>query len=171
MNNESKFQSDEDVGNDEIREPTHVLPNRLSYKIILKVACKIGRSWLLHYIPNDGPTTCFMKCTVCQKCVLNPYGRYTLIVKVYKIMLSRLLRRMSTINNSVACWEDVYFPQRANIHLVTQGLNVMVYREQSLIIIMMKNLYSTVWSDRSILTYQDIYQFFFVITNFKSACQ
>ena len=59
----------------------------------------------------------------------------------------------------VACWEAIHFPQRVNAPPVIQGLNVMVDREQSrIIIIVMKILYFIVWNDRSILTYQDTCQ-------------
>jgi hypothetical protein len=41
---------------------------------------------------------------------------------------------------------------------VLQGLNVMIDREQLRIITVMKVLYSTIWNNRSILTYQDTCQ-------------
>ena len=62
--------------------------------------------------------------------------------------------------NLVARWEIVYFLQHVYAPLIIKGLNIMVYREQSRIIIVMKTLYFTIWNVRLILCYQDTYQLF-----------
>lgn len=57
MDSESETQSGEDVGNDVIGGHAHVIPNQQRYRRAFKASWKIGRPWLLHYRPNDGPTT------------------------------------------------------------------------------------------------------------------
>jgi hypothetical protein len=75
MDNESDSQSDDDVGNDVIRKPAHVIPNQQRYIRVSKASWKSGRPWLLHYRPNDRPATSFMKCASCQEmCVESRWG-------------------------------------------------------------------------------------------------
>ena len=158
MDNESESQSDDDVGNDVIREPAHVIPNQQRYRRVFKASWKIGRPWLLHYRPNDGPATGFMKCAVCQEmCVESRWGTGIGCKSLQKSAV-KVHEKSVDHKHSVARWEAIHFPQRANAPPVIQGLNVMVDREQSRIITVMKVLYFTVWNDRSILTYKDTCQ-------------
>jgi hypothetical protein len=158
MDNESDSQSDDDVGNDVIREPAHVIPNQQRYRRVFKASWRIGRPWLLHYRPNDGPAIGIMKCAVCQE--MRVESRWGIGIGYKSLQKSDVKVHEKSVDHkhSVARWEDIYFPQRTNAPPMLQGLNVMVDREQSRIITVMKVLYFTVWNDRSILTYQDTCQ-------------
>jgi hypothetical protein len=158
MDNESDSQSDDDVGNDGIREPAHVIPNQQRYRRVFKASWKFGRPWLLDYRPNDGPATNIMKCVVCQE--MHVESRWGTCIGCKSLQKSTVKVHEKSVDHkySVARWEDIHFPQRANAPPVLQRLNVIVDREQSIIITVMKVLYFTVWNDRSILTYQDTCQ-------------
>ena len=158
MNNESGSQSDDDVRNDVIREFAHVIPNQQKCRRVFKASWQIGRPWLLHYRPNDGPTIGFMKCVACQEMSVESRWGISISCKNLQNFAVKVHEKNVDHKYSEARWEDIHFSQCANAPLVIQGLNVMIDREQSRIITVMKILYFTVWNDRSILPYQDTCQ-------------
>ena len=101
-----------------------------------------------------------MKCVACQEMRVESRWGTNIGCKSLQKSVVKVHEKSVDHKHSVAHWEDIHFPQRANAPPVIQGLNVMVDREQSRIITVMKILYFTVWNDRSILTYQYTCQLF-----------
>ena len=120
MDNESDSQSDDDVGNDVIQEPAHVIPNQERYRRVFKASWKIGRPWLLHYRPNDGPATCIMKCAACQE--MRVESRWGTCMGCKSLQKSAVKVHEKSVDHKhlVAHWEDIHFLQYANAIRVSE---------------------------------------------------
>lgn len=72
MDSESETQLCENIGNDIIGELTHIIPNQQKYRKVFKISLKNWKATVLHYRPNDGLATIFMRCVAHQDIHIDP---------------------------------------------------------------------------------------------------